>query len=177
TVSADPTGRSEGTYVGAITFAATGATNSPASVTVTLNVNSQPKIGLNPRTLSFTVSSDAGTSSPSAVSITNAGFGTLVWTVSSAAGWLRTDPGGGSLGALASQPVLLTGNGAGMTPGVYTTTVEIDDPNALNSPQILAVDLTVTPPSLPVDAPAGQCGLLGIDALALLLVVGVRRNK
>jgi hypothetical protein len=69
-----------------------------------------------------------------------------------------------------------------MPPGNYTTTVQVEDPNAINSPQTVAIDLTVTASSLPTSAPAGQCGLLGLEALgagllALLLNRLGRRSR
>jgi hypothetical protein len=165
TVLVNTSGLSEGTYLADVQVAATGATNTPQYVPVTLNVNAFPKIGTNPRTLSFSVSSDSGTSSPSAISVTNTGSGTLTWSASCAVGWLDLSPVSGSLGALASEPFLLTARAGGMNPGHYTTTVEISDSNAVNSPQTIAVDLTVTASDFPVSAPAGQCGLLGLEML------------
>lgn len=169
TVSVDTGALVEDTYTGTITIAAAGASNTPATLAVTLNVNAQPKIGLNPKTLAFSVPSDGGLSLPAGLSITNAGTGTLAWTLGGGAPWLSATPAGGSLTALASQPVLISVQAAGLTPGVYTTTMQVDDPQASNSPQTVAVELTVTEPSLPVSAPAGQCGLIGLEAVLLVL--------
>lgn len=173
TVTVDPTGLVEGIYSASVTITAPGASNTPRSTTVTLNVNVVPKIGVNPKTLSFSAATDTGTSAPSALSVTNAGSGTLLWTAAAADSWLSVDPVGGSVAALDSQPLLLSVNAAGMAPGHYTTTIQFDDPAASNSPQTVAVDLTVTPSALPSHAPAGQCGLSGLE---LLLLLALRRG-
>lgn len=176
TVTVTTTGLTEGTYLAAIHITGTGASNSPLVVPVTLNINAQPKIGTNPKTLSFTVSVDNATSQPAAISITNTGSGTLSWGATSGAGWLGVSPPKGSLLPLASEPMLLSAAAGGLAPGHYTTTVTVSDPSASNSPQILAVDLTVTQSSLPTSAPAGQCGLLGPELLAPLFFGAIVRR-
>jgi hypothetical protein len=174
TVSVNTTGLAEGTYLAAVHLASGTASNSPQTVPVTLNVNSQPKIGINPKSISFSTSTDVGTCPPSALSVTNTGSNTLNWTVTGGAPWLHISPGSGSLGALASEPFVMSIQAAGMTPGRYTTTVHVEDPNAINSPQTVAIDLTVGPSDLPVSAPAGQCGLLGLEALGAWLLLRLR---
>ena len=176
TVSVTTGTLAEGTYLAAVHLAAMGATNTPQLVNVTFNVNAQPKIGTNPKALSFAAASDQGNSSPSALSVTNTGSGTLVWSASPSASWLSVSPSGGSLGALGSQPVLLSVHAAGMTPGHYTATVDVSDPNALNTPQTVSIDLTVTESSLPVHAPAGQCGLLGPELAIVALLLRRKRG-
>jgi len=149
-------------FVGAIT---------PRTVDVTLNVNATPKIGLNPATLEFTVPEDSGGSSPQAVSVTNTGQGVLQWSLAGGAAWLKQSKTGGNLNPLQSEPLQISVNPKGLTANVYTTTVEIQDPAASNSPIILAIQMTVKPSSLPTSAPAGQCGMLGLEALAALLLL------
>ena len=175
-VSVNTASLAAGTYMGSLSFAAPGASNTPQAVSVVLNVNSLPKIGINPNTVSFSVASDTGQSSPSAVAVTNTGSGTLVWTASTSAPWLNSSPAGGSLPALVSEPLFLSVSPAGMAPGHYTATVQVQDANATNSSQTVAVDLVVAESSLPVHAPAGQCGLLGLEALLPWLYLNHRRR-
>jgi hypothetical protein len=177
TVTVNTTGLLEGTYLAAVHVAATGASNTPQTVGVTLNVNALPKIGANPGSLGFVVSLDSSTSAPAGLSVTNTGSGTLVWSVSPGASWLSITPSGGSLGALASAPLLMTANASGMAVGHYTASVHVTDPNALNSPQTVNVDLTVLDSDLPVHAPAGQCGLMGLELLLPLLVLRRFRRR
>jgi len=182
-INTSPSGTSlaAGTYQASVTVAGTGAANTPQAVTVTLNVNAAPKIGINPASFSFTVSIDKAVSPPVGLSVSNTGSGTLQWQVSGGAAWLGVQPGGGSLSGLASQAALLTANGSGLTPGVYTTTFEIENgPSATtpasNSPQTIGVELTVTDSTLPVHAPAGQCGLAGLEGVIPILAMLIRRR-
>jgi hypothetical protein len=181
TISVNTASLAGGTYMASVTVTAAGVSNSPQSVAVTLNVNAVPKIGASPLSLSFTAATDTGNNFPSALSVTNTGSGTLAWSASGGAAWLSIQPTSGTLGALASEPLLLSVSAAGMTPGDYTTTFQISDPNAANSPVTLAVDLTVTPSSLPVHAKAGACGALGMEGLGVLLglwtSLGLLRRK
>jgi hypothetical protein len=177
-------GLTEGTYLATIKVTSTNASNSPQLVSVTLNVNASPKIGLNPDSLHFEVSQDQPGSAPAPVSITNSGFGTLVWGASCPAGWVSISPLGGELGALGSQAFLLSASGAGLAPGTYTTTVQISGTNkdpgggaVLNSPQTISIKLQVDPSADPVHAPAGQCGLLGLEALIPAALALLRRRR
>jgi hypothetical protein len=151
--------------------------NSPQTLGVTLNVNSIPTIGLNPQSLSFTLATDVAASAPAAVSITNTGSGTLVWTLGGGAAWLTASPGGGSLNTFSSQPLQVTAIPFGLTPGVYTANLQITAAGASNSPRNISVELTVTPSSLPTTAPAGQCGLLGLEMLAVLLLLRSLKSR
>jgi hypothetical protein len=67
--------------------------------------------------------------------------------------------------------VQISVNPKGLTANVYTTTVEVQDPAASNSPILLAIQMTVKASSLPTTAPAGACGMLGLEALAALLLL------
>ena len=181
TVTADvlsPTLLTEATYLATVSVTATApVTNSPQTLGVTLNVSAIPKIGLNDEDLSFTLATDTAASAPAAVSVTNTGSGTLNWTGTPAASWVIISPGGGSLAGLQSQPLQVTAIPFGLAPGVYTTTVQIIAPGASNSPRTISVEMTVTASSLPTSAPAGQCGLLGLEMLAVYLLLRSLKSR
>jgi hypothetical protein len=180
---ANPANLVEGTYLATITVAGTNAAtglavaNSPRTLGVTLHVNSIPTIGLNPQNLSFKLATDSGESAPAGVSITNTGSGTLTWSVSGGDPWVSASPGGGSLNTLSSQPLQVTVVPFGLAPGVYTTSLQISAPGASNSPRILSVEMTVTPASLPTSAPAGQCGLLGLELIGVALLIRFLKSR
>jgi hypothetical protein len=146
-------------------------------------VNAVPKIGTNPDSLDFAVTQDHTTSAASAVSITNTGAGTLVWSAACPDSWLALSTSGGELSGLASEPLLLSAVGAGLAPGTYTTTLQIsgiskDTGNpASNSPRTISVSLTVGPSDKPTNAPAGQCGLLGGELLFPALLARILRRR
>ena len=177
TVSVVTTGLGEGTHNGTILVEEDVLSNPipSGSVAVTLNINADPKIGLNPTSALFSVPLESGNSSPKAVSVTNTGQGTLEWTASGGAAWLKVQPTTGSLTSLASEPVLLSVNSKGLAAGTYTTTLTIADPDASNTSELVTIEMVVKESGLPLEAPAGQCGLLGLDALVLVFLL--RRRK
>jgi hypothetical protein len=71
--------------------------------------------------------------------INNSGTGTLNWTITHDAGWLSVNPASGT----DSGVVTVSINPTGLTVGTYTGTITISDPNAVNSPQTVTMDLTV----------------------------------
>lgn len=106
-----------------------------------------PALGVSP--LSVTLNLQAGQNASQVINITNIGVGTLTWTatVVDGAGWLSLSPASGTA---PSAPQLLV-NTAGVAPGSYVGRVRIDGGGgAANSPQIIAVNLTVTAPQFAV---------------------------
>jgi hypothetical protein len=176
TITVNTTGLLEGTYIGTVTVDENALAIPSGTISVTLNMNSQPKIGVNPSTLSFSVHL-GGSSSPSGISVTNAGSGTLNWKSSGNASWLRVKPLEGVLDSLESEPILLSADSKGLAPGTYTTTLTIADPAASNTSELITVEMNVKESSLPVDAPAGQCGLLGMEGAALILLLRGWRTR
>jgi len=99
TASANLAGLAAGTYNTTITVTATGATNTPQTVPVTLTVSAAPvppTIGLSPSSVSFTGVQGGANPSNQTLSLTNTGGGTLSWTVSDNAAWLTVSPASGS---------------------------------------------------------------------------------
>lgn len=170
TITVNTSGLIEGTYNGTVTVEENLLAIPSGTVSVTLNMNSQPKIGVNPSKVVFSVPL-GGSSSPSGISVTNTGNGTLDWGATGNAAWLKVAPLKGLLGSLESEPILLSASSKGLTPGTYTTTLTIADPNASNTSELVTIEMNVKESSLPVDAPAGQCGLLGMEAAALVLLL------
>jgi hypothetical protein len=183
-----PSGTSllEGTYQGHVTVSGTsgGSAVASQSTSIVLNVISNPQLSVTPTQASFLASVDSTVAAPVGVSILNSGSGTMGWAVSGGPAWLTVSSGGGTLGSLASTSLVLTANGAGLPPGVYTDTIQITAvnqtggapfPPASNSPQTITVELTVVKSSKPTEAPAGQCGLSGLELLIALM--GIRLGK
>ena len=177
----------EGTYQGHVTVSGTSGGSAVASQSsnVVLNVISNPQLSVTPLNAFFSASVDSTVAAPVGVSIQNSGSGTLDWSVLGGPTWLALSSGGGSLGPLASNSLVLTANAAGLTPGVYTDTFEVVGlnhtgsapfPPASNSPQTITVQLTVLPSSKPTKAPAGQCGLSGLEAVLVLLAIRIHQR-
>jgi hypothetical protein len=78
------------------------------------------------------------------IQVANAGTGTLHFTVASSATWLKVSPASGT-SVTAPVPIALNFNtltAPALTPGTYNTVVDI---SSKNSPQVLNVQLQVTP--------------------------------
>jgi hypothetical protein len=156
TVSVDKTGltsRPEA-YTGVITVSSLQASNSPQQVTVSLSMSElpPPEISVSPRDVNFNVA--VGGSNPPAqtIRVRNSGQDTLNYTVNEDAGWLTVSP---TSGTSTGNDVIhtLNVNIAGLATGTYTTAVTIAASNAVNSPQIVNVTLTIgtsVPPAIDV---------------------------
>ena len=144
TVSVNPTGLAPGTYHGTVTFASSGASNSPLSVPVTLVVAATPNLTLAPSALTF--ASQIGGTAPAPQSFSVGSTSTVLsYTVTtsttSGGNWLSATPASGTTGT-GTETVAV--NTTGLAIGTYTGTVTVASTAAGNSPQIVAVTLNVT---------------------------------
>lgn len=141
--SVNLTGLATGTYTAAITVTASGATNTPQTIPVSLTVNpattvSSPVIGLSVSTLAF--AGTAGGSNPATQSFTisNTGTGTLSWTVGENAAWLTLSPTSGTNTGTVSVSASLSGLAA----GTYSGTVTVSATGATS--KTIQVTLTIS---------------------------------
>jgi uncharacterized protein (TIGR03437 family) len=141
TVDVNPADLTAGTYSGTVQISAAGASNSPVAVPVTLIVAPAPaSLAVAPQSLAFNYTVAGAVPVAQAVSITNAGGGTLSWSATSAgAPWLSLSPASGTAPATLSVSV----NPATLAAGTYIASVQIDAAGASGSPVAVAVTLTV----------------------------------
>jgi hypothetical protein len=140
-VSANPSGLAAGTYTGSVSITASGASNSPKTVGVTLTVTAAalPSITANPASVSF--SYQTGGSTPVAQNVSLASSGSPVsYTVSTSATWLVATPASGTT----PGSVAVSVNPTGLSAGTYSGTVNVTSSGASNSPVKIAATLTVT---------------------------------
>jgi uncharacterized protein (TIGR03437 family) len=148
TVSVSPAGLSPGTYTGTIRITGTGASNSPASIGVTLTVTQAlPSLAVTPQALAFQYTNGGrlgagGVPAAQNVTITNTGAGTLAWTASTANGgyWLGVSATSGS----APATLVVSVNPVNLAAGSYTGSVQITAAGANGSPAAVSVTLVVT---------------------------------
>ena len=139
--SVNLTGLAAGTYTAAITVSASGATNSPqiipVSLTITAASTATPVIGLSVSSLAF--SGTAGGANPAAQSfiVSNTGSGTLTWTAGDSASWLTLTPATGTNTGTVTASVNLSGLAA----GTYSGTITVSAAGATS--KTLPVSLTV----------------------------------
>ncbi|HEX5082318.1 MAG TPA: S8 family serine peptidase [Blastocatellia bacterium] len=101
--------------------------------------STQPTIGVNPGSLSFTATAGGANPASQTVSITNLGAGTLNWTAADNASWLTVSPTSG----VAPSTLTASVNVSGLAAGTYTGTITISATGATNSPVSVPVTLTV----------------------------------
>lgn len=141
-ILANLAGLAAGSYTGAITVTAAGATGSPQTIHVTLAVaaaSQPPSLSVSTSSLSFTAT--AGGSNPAAksIGISNAGGGTLSWTASKTQSWLTISPTSGSGAAgISVQPAV-----GSLAAGTYSDSISISAPGATPSSATVAVSFTV----------------------------------
>ncbi|MEX2154971.1 MAG: BACON domain-containing carbohydrate-binding protein [Gemmatimonadaceae bacterium] len=143
TAAVNTSGLAAGTHNGTITIAASGASNTPRSVAVTLTLEQAPAIGLSATNLSFTGTEGGSNPANQTVNITNTGGSTLNWTAASDATWLTATPASGTGAATLTAAV----NISGLAAGTYNGTITISASGASNTPRTIAVTLTVAAPA------------------------------
>jgi hypothetical protein len=141
TLSVNTAGLAVGVYYDTITVAATGASNTPVTVPVTLNVTEvAPVIVLDQTQFTFTLI-EGDHQATDDLGITNGGGGDLFWAASNIEPWLTLDPTSGT----APSTVTLTASSNGLTVGTYYDTITVVSIDAANSPQKAEVILEVVP--------------------------------
>ena len=102
-----------------------------------------PVIGFDPSSLSFAAKEEGSNLSSQTLSITNAGIGTMPWSVSSDAAWLSLSP---TIGISSGEidKVTVSVDISGMSAGDYSATITITAEKAPNTPQTVPVNLTIS---------------------------------
>ena len=141
-VSVDTTGLAAGTYNSTITITAPGATGTPKTVTVTLNLSSPPIVPvLLVSQTALTYTTFVGVTPPSqSFTITDtANSGVMSWTATDTASWLTVTPSSGA----GNQLVTASINVAGLVANTYLATITVSAPGATGTPQTVSVTLII----------------------------------
>jgi hypothetical protein len=142
-VSVNPSGLAVGNYSGTLTVTASGASNSPQKIAVSLAVTSassgNPSLNVAPGTLTFTYASGSTTSGTQNLSITSTGAALQITAAASGGSWLSVTPTTGSTPAT----VKVSANPTGLAAGTYNGTITITSTGAANTPQTIPVKLVV----------------------------------
>jgi hypothetical protein len=154
-VQVNATGLAAGTYSGTVRISIAEKNNrmQVTSVPVTLVVTGgtsrltvTPSILLNPTSLSF--SGTAGGSSPLAkpITVSNPTGGTLTWTLTETAAWLGLNIMSGTT-TTEIDSISASVSSTGLAAGTYSTVISVSASGASNTPQMVPVTLTLTPPT------------------------------
>jgi hypothetical protein len=137
-------GLAAGTYTGAITVSASGATNTPQTIPVSLTVAAapvaSPTIALSPTSFALTAQAGSTTVLNQTLTITNTGGGSLNWTVIDDSNWVVKNVGSGS----GNGTVAISVNPTGLAAGTHTSLITVSATGATNTPQVVPVTLTLT---------------------------------
>jgi probable HAF family extracellular repeat protein len=149
TVNYATSGLAAGTYTGAITITAPGATGTPKTIGVTLTVTAAPTppvLSVNPTSLSPICLKGRNAASQS-FTVQNSGGGTLSYTVSDNATWLSVTPTSGT--STGEQDIITVSYAtSGLSSGEHNATITISAPGATGTPKTIGVILFVKPPSI-----------------------------
>ena len=158
TIGINTSGLSAQTYNGAISVTASGA--SPQTISVKLTVAAPaPSLSLSTNKATFSFTLGGSTPATQTVNVSNAGGGTLSWSASSNSPWLTVSPASGS----GAGTLTLGINTAGLSAQTYNGAVSVTASGAANSPQSIAVTLTVSTaaPSTVVSAVVNSASWIG----------------
>ncbi|THJ10741.1 MAG: hypothetical protein CAF43_007745 [Nitrospira sp. CG24C] len=139
-----------GSYSGAVTVNAPGASSVTVPVTLTVaTVPIPPAIGASPTNLSFVATEGGGNPAPQTLNISNTGGGSLTWSATEIVDWLALSPATGAGNGVVTVSVAAGARTAGTYNGNITLTA------IGTSPVTVPVTLTVTtsPPPPPPPAP------------------------
>lgn len=98
-----------------------------------------PVISLSPAQLNFATDASGNASGAQSFLVSNSGAGTLNWTISPDQTWITASP----LSGTDSGYVTVSVDPSGKSAGTYNGTITVSDPNAVNSPQTVNVQLEV----------------------------------
>ncbi|MBX9659750.1 MAG: choice-of-anchor D domain-containing protein [Nitrospiraceae bacterium] len=142
-VAVNTSGLSVGTVSTPITIAASGATNTPQTVNVSLTITAAPvppAIGVSPRSLSFTAQAGANPAAQTLI-VSNTGGGTLSWSASDNATWLSVSPASGT-GNSAVTASVTTGT---LATGSYSGAITLSATGAASVTIPVALTITAAP--------------------------------
>jgi len=147
TVTVDPTGLNAGEYETMIRISAPDAFNSPRTAAVHMTITSnQPILSINKTTLNFVAEYQGFDPWDQGFTVSNTGQGTLNWELTIPEGApLTVSPTFG----VAPTNVSIQPHIAGLEIGLYTYTLTVAAERALNSPQIVTVNLQIIPGDVP----------------------------
>lgn len=130
-----------GSYTGAISIAASGASNTPLVVNVSVTVSAAAvSLAVSPQALAFNYTVGGAAPAAQTLAISNGGAGALSWTASSSVYWAALSAASGSAPANLSVSV----NAANLAAGTYTGNVQITAAGAAGSPASITLTLVVT---------------------------------
>jgi uncharacterized protein (TIGR03437 family) len=162
-VSVNGAGLSTGQYAGQIVITSTGATNSPITVPVVLNVLSPSSVTVQPTSMTFnyTVGLQVPPAQSLSVNVSSPVSITAAIAYDNGSGWLNVSP----TQATASTSLAVSVIPANLAAGTYTGKITITSPSVLN-PLPVPVTLVVTAIPKPVITSIGNAASYGTGGVS-----------
>jgi len=148
-ITIQPNGLAAGTHCCILAVSDPNGVNSPQHVTVTLDID-KPIIGVYPTTVDVTLGPNDANPESFTLSISNENVGVLNWRISTETDLITPWPEAGSSSGDANE-VIVEVSANGLDYGEYVYYLTIDDPNAVNSPQYVTVNVDVVRPVITVN--------------------------
>jgi uncharacterized protein (TIGR03437 family) len=126
-------------YLGLITLVVSNSNGQDAINIVAASPTLPPTISIPTTQANFAYTSGGVVPPPQTISISNSGGGSLSWSASSNASWLSVTASGTAPSTLA-----ISANPSGLNIGSYNGAITLTAAGAANSPQTIAVALTIT---------------------------------
>lgn len=147
TVSINSGGLTGGTYTGTITVTASNCSNSPQTIRVSFT-KQKPTIQLNKNLLQFKGYANGENPNEQYFDISNAGFGTLQYTMEPDKSWILVSPRTGSSGG-EWDIISVSINISEIWLGDHEGKIKVSAPDADRSPQYVTVKAKVEKPPIP----------------------------
>jgi len=114
-----------------------------SSICSLISCSAPPSIKVSPTNIYFTSAGNDSSPSVQILKVSNIGGGELKWKLTSSAPWLYVNPSNGT-SVDESELVDVTINTIGMEAGNYSAIITVDAPQAMNSPQSIPVNLSIS---------------------------------
>jgi len=155
---------------------------------VQISTATDPTIAFGPRSFAFSATEGEANPASQTLEIWNSGPGTLDWSVSSNAQWLRLSPASGSSTG-ERDSITVSVDIAGLTAGDYSSDIVIEAPGATNAQRVASISLEIATAPVPPDndndndEPPGRSSMvvlwivLGAVVVAGVILLVLRRGK
>ncbi|PWT97600.1 MAG: hypothetical protein C5B51_31030 [Terriglobia bacterium] len=147
-VSINPTGLAANTYTGSVTITSAGATGSPLTIPVTVNIVPPQTLTVTPAALTFNYVLSQTAPASQTVQVQSSGGAvpiSVATNTNNTGTWLQATPATGTTPATLTVAI----NPQGLAAGNYTGTVSVASPNSLAA-AVIQVTLSVTQTPKPV---------------------------
>ena len=135
------------TYSASITVTATGASNTPRVIPVTLTVSAPAAtMSVSPTAFTFTATQGAANPASQTLSLRNTGGGTLTWSVGDNQNWLTVGTPSGTT-TTETDSITISVSTLNLQANTYNASITVTATGASNTPQIIPVTLTVNLPA------------------------------